>query len=356
MRPGGNFFENFRVGETFHHATPRTLTDGDAALYLALTGSRLPLHCSSPFAQSLGYRSHTIDDLLAFNIAFGKTVPDISLNAVANLGYAQARFAAPVYAGDTLSVESTVIGLKQNSNGKNGVVWVRSRARNQSGTEVMHWVRWVMVAKSDAQAPAPKTVMPELAESVKVEDLVIPAQLHLEKYNSFAAGGTRLWEDYREGERIDHPSGMTVDDPDHTLATRLYQNNARVHFDALAMKHSSFGKRLMYGGHVISVCRALSFDGLENAFTLVAINGGTHSNPSFGGDTFYAQTRVLACWQIPGRKDVGALRLRLIGIKNAASVKLDTPCIDTEGRRQYDPAVVLDLDYTVLMPRKRSIH
>jgi len=356
MNPGGNFFENFRVGDIFRHATPRTLTDGDAALYIGLTGSRLPLHCSSPFAQSLGYRGHTIDDLLAFNVAFGKTVPDISLNAVANLGYAEARFTGPVYAGDTLSVESTVIGLKQNSSGGNGVVWVRSRAFNQSASEVMSWVRWVMVAKSDLLAPAPPTVVPVLAAVVKAGDLAIPADLSLLNYDSSVSGGKRLWEDYREGERIDHPSGMTVDDPDHTLATRLYQNNARVHFDALAMKDSQFGKRLMYGGHVISVCSALAFDGLENAFAIVAINGGTHSNPSFGGDTFYAQTRVLERWEVPGRNDVGALRLRLLGIKNLASNKLDEPQIESGGRRQYHPAVVLDLDFTVLMPRKSRLH
>jgi 2-methylfumaryl-CoA hydratase len=356
MNLGGNFFENFRVGDTFRHATPRTLTDGDAALYIGLTGSRLPLHCSSPFAQSLGYRSHTIDDLLAFNVAFGKTVSDISLNAVANLGYAEVRFTGPVYVGDTLSVESTVIGLKQNSSGGNGVVWVRSRAFNQTAGEVLSWVRWVMVTKSDRQAPAPETVVPVLAAVVKAGDLAIPADISLLSYDSSASGGKRLWEDYREGERIDHSSGMTVDDPDHTLATRLYQNNARVHFDALAMKDSRFGKRLMYGGHVISVCRALAFDGLENAFTIVAINGGTHSNPSFGGDTFYAQTRVLERWQVPGRSDVGALRLRLLGIKNLASNKLDEPQTESGGRRQYHPAVVLDLDYTVLMPRKPRLH
>ena len=82
----GRFFEDFVLGEVILHATPRTITAGDAALYIALTGSRNPLHCSEPFAQSLGYKTTPIDNLLAFHIAFGKTVPDISVNAVANLG------------------------------------------------------------------------------------------------------------------------------------------------------------------------------------------------------------------------------------------------------------------------------
>lgn len=143
----GRFFENFTLNQVIQHATPRTITAGDAALYVALTGSRNPLHCSEPFAQSLGYATAPIDDLLAFHIAFGKTVPDISVNAVANLGYADVRFIQPVFVGDTLSTSSNVIGLKQNSSGKNGVVYVRSTSVNQHNQPVLSWVRWVMVHK-----------------------------------------------------------------------------------------------------------------------------------------------------------------------------------------------------------------
>ena len=67
-----------------------------------------------------------LDPLIAFHTVFGKTVPDISLNAVANLGYAEGRWLAPVWPGDTLGATSEVIGLKRNSNGKSGVVWVRT--------------------------------------------------------------------------------------------------------------------------------------------------------------------------------------------------------------------------------------
>ena len=127
----GNFFEDFKLGQVIQHATPRTIGEGEVALYIALTGARQLVHSSDPLAQSLGYKSRPVDDLLAFHIAFGKTVPDISVNAVANLGYADVRFIHPVYIGDTVRTSSTVIGLKQNSNGKSGVVYVRSVATNQ---------------------------------------------------------------------------------------------------------------------------------------------------------------------------------------------------------------------------------
>ena len=348
----GNFFEDFSLGQTIRHGTPRTITEGDVALYIALTGSRFLLHCATPVAHAMGYREKTVDDLLAFHVAFGKTVPDISLNAVANLGYADVRFLQPVYVGDTLSAESTVIGLKENSSGKNGNVYVRSTALNQYGEEVLTWVRWVMVNKRDAASPAPEAVLPELPDHVEVARLAIPRGLDAADFDTELTGSPHLWEDYTAGERLDHINGMTVDESDHTLATKLYQNNARVHFEAHMMAGSRFGRRLMYGGHVISVCRALSYNGLANALTIAAINGGSHCNPTFAGDTLYAWSEVVEKWEIPGRSDLGALRVRTYGAKNLDTRDLPAAKVEVEGRQRYHEQVVLDLDYTVLMPRR----
>jgi 2-methylfumaryl-CoA hydratase len=347
----GRFFEDFSLNDVIVHATPRTVTEGDASLYLALTGSRHILHCAQPVAHSLGYQQQTVDDLLAFHIAFGKTVPDISVNAVANLGYAEVKFEHPIFAGDTLTTTSTVIGLKQNSSGKNGVVYVRSVATNQNLQTVISWVRWVMVHKNDHNVPAPETVTPELKKVVPVEELPVYAHLDAKDFDTHTTGSTRLWEDFVVGERLNHPAGMTIDASDHTLATKLYQNNARLHFDNLMMESSQFGQRLVYGGHIISLCRALSYDGLENALTIAAINAGTHSNPSFAGDTIYCWTEVIDKWAIPSREDVGALRLRMVGLKNQTPDSLSDSHLAIDGKRQYHPNVVLDLDYTVLMPR-----
>ena len=104
-----------------------------------------------------------------FNIVFGKTVPDISLNAIANLGYAECVFSKPVYAGDTLSASSEVIGLKENSNGKTGTVYVRSKGTNQHGKEVLSFVRWVMVRKRDEKSAPPAAHVPELLKVANVK-------------------------------------------------------------------------------------------------------------------------------------------------------------------------------------------
>ncbi len=137
----GRFFEDYKVGQVIRHAVPRTVAEGERALYHALYPARHALYSSDEFAHASGLESSPMDDLIAFHIVFGKTVPDISLNAVANLGYAEGRWLRPVWPGDTLRSESEVIGLKENSNGKSGVVWVRTRGLNQMDDPVLEYVR-----------------------------------------------------------------------------------------------------------------------------------------------------------------------------------------------------------------------
>ena len=101
---------------------------------------------------------------------------DISLNAIANLGYAGCRFGVPVYPGDTLVSDSQVIGLRQNKDGKTGVVYVRSTGLNQRGETVLDYRRWVMVRKRDPDAPAPEPVVPTLPEHVPTSELHCPSR------------------------------------------------------------------------------------------------------------------------------------------------------------------------------------
>jgi 2-methylfumaryl-CoA hydratase len=342
----GRFFEDFRVGEMLSHATPRTVSEADAALYLALTGTRFAVNSGDTFAQAIGYSRAPLDDFLAFHIVFGKTVPDVSINAVANLGYAQGVFGAPLYPGDTVTARSEVIGLRENSNRQTGTVYVRSQGVNQRGETIVDYVRWVMVRKRDAAAPAPPAVVPALAEAVAPQVLTVPEGLELARYDRALAGSRHGWGDYAKGERIDHVDGATIEEAEHAMATRLYQNTAKVHFNRHSESKGRFGRRLIYGGHVISLARALSFNGLGNAFRIAALNGGRHVAPCFAGDTLYAWSQVLDKAELAGRSDVGALRLRLVAAK-------DQPCADFPDKSgdAYHPAVVLDLDYWALMPR-----
>ncbi len=299
----GNFFEDFSLGQRIVHATPRTVTDGDVALYTALYGTRFAVNSSTPFAASIGLPRAPVDDLLAFHLVFGKTVPDISLNAVANLGYAAGRFGAPLYPGDTVTSTSTVIGLKQNKDGKTGVVYVRSVGVNQREEMVLDYCRWVMVRKKNVAAPAPEPVGSRSSRCGGTSPTCRcrPACTSSAMTHRLA-GSPHLWDDYAVGERIDHVDAMTIEEAEHMTATRLYQNTAKVHFNQHTEKDGRFGRRIIYGGHIISLARSLSFNGLANAFKMVAINGGRHVAPTFAGDTVYAWSEVLGKMALPGRK------------------------------------------------------
>jgi 2-methylfumaryl-CoA hydratase len=281
--------------------------------------------------------------LLAFHVVFGKTVPDISLNAVANLGYADGRFPNPVYPGDTLRAVSTVIGVKENSNGKTGVVYVRTVGLNQRDQEVLSYVRWVMVHKRDAASAAPETVIPDLPAAVDVSKLGFDRSY--QAWDTTLSGSAHTFADYEIGETINHVDGMTVEEAEHQIATRIYQNTAKVHFDGHGQKQSRFGKRLIYGGVVISIARALSFNGLANAAEIIAINAGTHAGPLFAGDTLYAWSEVLD--KVDLSDTVGALRLRLVAVKDqdpgAFALRTD------DGK--YAPGICLDFDYWAAIPR-----
>ncbi len=347
----GRFFEDFCPGEIIDHPIARTLTDGDHALNLALTGSRHALFSDRTLAFSCGLDPGMVDPMLVFHLVFGKTVGDISLNAIANLGYAEGRFLAPVVIGDTLRARSTILGIKENSSGENGVVYVRSEGFNQYDHCVLTYARWVMVRKRDRNRAAPVPQIPVLSPIVAACDLVLPPGLRFENLDRIRFGGPHAYEDYAIGERIDHAEAMAVEEAEHQIATRLYQNNARLHFDLHGQKATKLGARLIYGGVAISLARALSCSGLGGASLMLAINGGRHVNPLLAGDTLYAWSEVLDRAELS--ETIGALRLRLVALKNrpAADFTLRT---GTAPDAPYAPEVVLDFDYWAAIPRRSA--
>jgi 2-methylfumaryl-CoA hydratase len=337
----GRYFEDYRVGEVIAHAVPRTVSCGERALYQALYPARHAMQSSDEFARACGLAASPMDDWAAFHLVFGKSVPDISLNAIANLGYAEGRWLEPVWPGDTLMASSEVIGVRETSGGEAGVVWVRTTGVNQHGRDVITFVRWVLVRKRDVGSAAPMAVVPELESVVPAGELAVPKGLDFSRHDFAQSGEAHRWGDYAVGELIDHVDGVTVEDAEHMLATRLWQNTAKVHFDVTARVD---GRRLVYGGHVISLARALSFNGLANAHCVVALNGGTHANPCFAGDTVRAWSEVLDRVETaaPG---VGALRLRLVAVRDGTA---PFGLKGADGR--YLPGVLLDLDYWALVP------
>jgi len=333
----GRFFEDFEVGQTIAHPTPRTITSGDRALVMALYPIRHALFSSDEFARQCGLREAPLEDFAVFHFVFGRTVPDISINAVANLGYAGVRFRRMVFVGDTISASSEVIGVKENSSGKTGIVWVRTTGVNQHQAPVIEFTRWVMVTKRHPGQRSGISQIPDIPASLAASDLETEAGLDYCRYRFAEAGETHCWSSYEAGETIDHRQGVTVEEAEHMMATRLWQNPARVHFDATLRED---GRRLVYGGHVISMARALSFYGLANAQPVLGVNSGSHVGPCFAGTTIHAWSRILERCDsaAPG---AASLRIRTIA----------TNCQLADFPEQADPAVtLLDLDYWALVP------
>ena len=206
-----------------------------------------------------------------------------------------------------------------------------------------------MVNKKDLQASSSEHLVPELDTSVDKLKQNLPSDINFAKWQASDSDFQPKFDDVNIGDTLFHQDGMTINDSDHSLATRLYQNNARVHFDQNMMDKTPTGKRLVYGGHIISLCRALSYNGLGNAVWLSTINGGAHSNPCFAGDTIYCQSKILDKSDIEGRSDLGLVRIQMIGIKNNTPDGIDSLYEQSGKRRKYHPDVVLDLDYCALM-------
>jgi len=348
----GRYFEHFTHGAVIEHGVPRTLTSGDASLYQALYGARNPLFCARPVAEAIGYKHMPLDSWLVFHIIFGKTVADISRHAVANLGYAQGLFHAPVFVGDTLTARSEVIGLRQNKSGESGLVMVRTSGSNQHGDTVLSYVRWVMVKKHDTDLAAPEPVWPDMTAPVAPAH-VPPPPGDFAPWQAAYTGSEAFFDAYETGMKISHGDGTTLEEAEHMLATRLYQNNAAVHFDAHMQSQSRFGKRLIYGGHMMSHVAAMAFNGLGNLAGYGALNGGTHAAPCFAGDTLYGWSEILDKTTFDGRDDVGALRLRHIVLKNRRQQAENGDFIDRMENGDLAEEVVLDLDVWAYMPRHK---
>ena len=338
------YFEDYKLNEEINHSVPRTITDGDVSIYLSTTGSRFPLNYSAEFSREVGLKKIPIDDILLFHMVFGRTVPDLSLNAIANLGYAGVKFHKPAFVGDTLNACSKIIGLKENSNGKTGTVYVKSEGKNQNNEIVLTYYRWLMMRKRDeGMIKSFQNTIPDLPEKVKTKDFNLIEDFNIDNWSSSMSGSDCYFNDYAEEEEIHHLDGQTIEEAEHQMATRLYQNNARVHFNQHIEKSGRFGKRIIYGGYIISLARAISCNGLANTFKLAAIHSGKHSAPTFAGDTIYAWSKILKKEII--HDSVGAMMIRTLASKNDS--KMNFP-----DKKNLPDNIVLDLEYSVLIPIK----
>lgn len=391
----GNYFEDhvrlFKTGEVILHATPRTITAGDVAVYNALFGQRYAVTSDDEFARAIGFDRAPVPWMLLFHMGFGKTVPDVSQLAVANLGYADVRFLGHVYPGDSLAAQTRIIGYKENftvdkaTGAKtprgNGNSYVHSTVFAVSGKSrrpVLDFKRVVMVNKKErasnciGELGLPEAHIPEMPEAVDDGVMLNMASAHPRRPADGSrveiaklAGNGSMWEEFEAGMRISHGERRQITS-NHMELPNLTQNTAKVHFAEGRVDEASpiAATGIVYGGQVMSMADAQAYYGFENALGIVAINFGRHVAPCFEGESIASWSMVQRTIAVPGRSDIGLIVVRTVAAKNMPAGSF--PDKDEKGRypsaattitingrkHSAEMSIVLDYERVLVMMRR----
>jgi len=319
----GNFLEDFRPGQVFRHHGGKTVTDGLLAIFGDFSMATNPLSKNARYAQAYGYQGLVCPPALTMLIAFSQTVEDISENARANLEYIDMRFGAPLYVGDTIEVETKILGLRPSASRPNlGIVHVQSTAHKNLGTPdeavVMTWQRKVQVYKDD------DTLTVEGFEIEPDEiacELWLPGYADHDRYASLShlSSSDSYFEDFEPGSRIEHSRARTMT-AEHTWLTGILDNTSQVHCNQQMIdvdpEQYVGGELIVFGGIPFTLCLGLSSPDVgDNALGDLVYKTGRHTAPLFAGDTVYAATDVLDAHDHPDRADLGIVETRLLGFK-----------------------------------------
>jgi 2-methylfumaryl-CoA hydratase len=319
----GNFLEDFQPGQVFRHKGGKTITEGLFSTFTEFSMTSNPLAKNAHYARAYGYKGLVCPPGLTMLVAFSQTVEDVSENARANLEYIDMRFGAPVYVGDTIEVETRVLGVRPSSSRPNlGIVHVHSTARKNRGSSdeavAMTWQRVVQVYKRDDNA--------EL-HAGEVEAEPVACALWLPDYDpgrdyksrAHLSSADSYFEDFEPNSRIEHSRGRTMTD-EHIHLTAVLDNTSQVHCNQymidLDPNQYVGGRLIIFGGIPFVLCLGLSSPDVgDNALGDIAYPTGRHTAPLFAGDTVFAATEILAKHDMEGRPDLGVLETRLHGHK-----------------------------------------
>ena len=322
----GNFLEDFRRGQVLRHKGGKTITEGLFATFGDFSMSTNPLTKNVRVARAHGFDGLVCSPGLVMLVCFSQTVEDVSENARANLEYIDMRFGAPVYIGDTIEVETKVLGVRTSSSRPNlGIVHVQSTARKNIGADdeaiVMTYQRKVQVYKNDLGVDV---------ESFETEPDEVPCELWLPEYRPEADykamahlfRSDAYFEDLEPGTLIEHSRGRTVTD-EHIHMTGILDNTSQVHCNQhmIDLDPSQYlgGELIIFGGIPFVLCLGISGPDVgDNALGDVVYRTGRHTAPLQKGDTVFAATEVVDKSDYPGRPDLGSVCTRLLGHKFAA--------------------------------------
>ncbi|MDX1693390.1 MAG: MaoC family dehydratase [Ketobacteraceae bacterium] len=321
----GRYLEEYVPGQVFVHPRGYTFTDAGIDLFSRTYFQCNPLYLDIEYARSHGFNSVPASPQMVFNVILSLGVQNDSEKVIANLGYYNAQFLRPVYAGDTLRAMTMVVDRKERGEDKPGIVTIRTLGLNQHQEVVLQYERKLMVAYRGDRLPT--TPVPEGAspEFPWVEDAEVHFPDALATALRHAPCSVTGWNTYAEnfepGEILVHSNGRTISD-EHFALTYQVGNTHPLHFDAVFSESLSgpmSGKPIVYGGLVFAWLEGLaSRDMSENAIWELGFTEGYHTQPAVAGDTVAGMSRILAVEDAPGDfKDAASVvTVQFIGVKN----------------------------------------
>lgn len=362
----GRLLDDFKVGDVYHHPWEVTIDDGLLALFAASFPDPNPLYSSRRFARDIGFRDRVVHPMVLMNLALSFSVHDISEQAVAHLAYLTMKFPNPVYAGDTFSAFSRVIGGRiSKSQPDCGVVHVQTVGINQEGLPVVSFERKALVPQGTLAGrahPLPQTLRPDAPALIaSAPHLSVAAEIRSLPQELLRPVKTPLWrgrpaglfEDFNEGDVILHNVGRTVGESEHMQLTTLFRNSHPLHTDEVYSRKRSFaGTRVVYGGLVFAWVTSLaSRDTSANALWEMGFDNGSHPAPVLAGDTLYAASRVIEKAEQGDQR--GVVRFHLVGVKNDKPAVLVAAGVDLFGGKFEQK--VFQIERKVLLPRRNVV-
>ena len=322
----GNFLEDFEPGQVMRHKGGKTITEGLFTTFTDFSMATNPLCKNARYARAHGFGGLVCPPGLVMLVSFSQTVEDISENARANLEYIDMRFGAPAYVGDTIEVETKILGVRPSSSRPNlGIVHVQSTARKNVDSDdeavVLTYQRKVQVYKDDESIDIEGfEVEPDSVEC----ELWLPEYRSDRDYKSLAHLSSRdsYFEDFEPGTRIEHSRGRTVTD-EHIHLTGILDNTSQVHCNQhmidLDPDRYVGGQLIVFGGIPFTLCLGISGPDVgDNALGEPIYHTGRHTAPLQKGDTVFAATEILEKSDYDARPDLGLLKTRLHGHKFVA--------------------------------------
>ena len=144
----GRYLEDFQVGDVYEHRPGRSITETDNTWFTLLTMNQHPLHFDREYGAKTEFGQVLVNSCLTISLVTGMSVSDISQKTIANLGWDKVRLTGPVFVGDTLYAESTVLAIRESASRPNqGIVTVESRGLKQDGQQVISFERSMLIPK-----------------------------------------------------------------------------------------------------------------------------------------------------------------------------------------------------------------